>query len=96
MNDPYLSSNKLFPSFLKLLILFTSQLQFPIPPLLFPPSCLPSTPFPSPLSPLRKWQVSQGYQQNMAHQVDAGPRSSSYIKAGQGNSPWEIGSQNPA
>lgn len=63
-------------------------MQFPIPPvILFPPSCLPSTQSTSPLSPLRKWQASQGHQQSMAHQVDAGPSSSPYIKAGQGNTP---------
>lgn len=38
-----------------------------------------------PLSPSRKEQTSHGLEQNMTHQSEAGPGSSSCIKVGQGN-----------
>lgn len=78
---------KLFFSF----ILYT-QSQFP------PPSSLPAPS--SHLSPLTFSSIQKGepshehHQQSMAHPTEAGPSSSLFIKAGQGNPVRGIGSQN--
>lgn len=81
-------------------ICFTYRQQFLIP-LLLPYPDFVCTPFPiyhlsTSSSPFRKWPASHVCQQNVAHQVKAGPSSSSCIKAGRGNPVWGIVSQKPA
>lgn len=48
------------------------------------------------LSPFRKRQASRGFEQSIAHQVEAGPSSSPFLKARQSNLKWGTNFQKPA
>lgn len=61
-----------------------------------PPTSHLSPPFPFfSLSPFRKRQASHRFEQSIAHQVEAGPSSSSFLKARQSNLKWGTNFQKP-